>query len=102
MFLLQTFSLIANFLCIFFIFGDFSGEDRGTQNSYKPSRDLQRKTRSIQLLARSFGTTDKQTVSCFFIRVVYLDSPLSLSKGDTHRVASLQINKYNLIILQNK
>ena len=47
----------------FFIFVDFSRESGGTlpQNSYKPSCDLWestllRRTRSIQLLARSFGT----------------------------------------------
>ena len=63
----------------FWFYSDFSLEGGGTlpQNSYKPSRDLWeatllRRTRSVQRLARSFGTdtqTDKQTSCYFSIRI---------------------------------
>ena len=78
---------------IFWFFCHFSWEGGGTllQNSYKPSRNLWeatllRRTRSVQRLARSFGTnkhTDTQT-SCYFsmrIKIYKLSGILKLG-GD--------------------
>ena len=87
---LRIFRFFTNFFC------NFSWEGGGTlpKNSSKPSRDLLedtllRRTRSVQRLARSFGTdtqTDKHT-SCYFIirRGIGVLCSLGTLKESTHK-----------------